>query len=162
MKVKPLSVSVRIRETPIMASWLIEWLWWTGEDHCFVPGTMVAQFSSASSRNRYVDQYTRLNRANTSGNVMREMTSILFERVGNLDNQVRQQLSLLGCMWISHWRTFSRVSASPGWRTKGFCNTRIPYNICHQGKCPGELRATVRTKTQVPIEISSRSHAMFL
>jgi hypothetical protein len=35
--------------------------------------------SSSSSRKRYVLQYTKLNSAKTSGNVMREMTSIRFD-----------------------------------------------------------------------------------
>jgi uncharacterized membrane protein len=35
--------------------------------------------SSSSSRKRYVLQYTKLNSAKTNGNVIREMTSILFD-----------------------------------------------------------------------------------
>lgn len=36
-------------------------------------------YSSSSSLKRYVLQYTRLNSANTSGNVIRDITSILFD-----------------------------------------------------------------------------------
>ena len=70
------------------------------------------------------------------------MTSIRLERVGNLDNQERQQFSLLGCMWISHWRTFSKVSASPGCRTSGFCNTQPSCNMYHQKKKPGQQNSS--------------------
>lgn len=79
-----------------------------------------------------------LNKAKTKGKVMREMTSMRFERVGNLESQVRHQLGLAGCMWISHCRAFSMVIGSPGWRTSGFCNyayaltwQQLPtYNDC--------------------------------
>lgn len=54
--------------------------------------------SSASSRKRYVDQYMTLNNANTKGNVIREITSIRFDLVGNFDSQDLQQFGRAGCM----------------------------------------------------------------
>ena len=47
----------------------------------------------------------RLKRANKSGKVIREITSMRLERVGNLESHVLQQLGLLCCIWISHCRT---------------------------------------------------------
>lgn len=43
------------------------------------PSPQPLYYSSSSSLNRYVLQYTKLNNANTRGNVMREMTSIRFD-----------------------------------------------------------------------------------
>lgn len=45
-----------------------------------VRSTTGSVYSSSSSRKRQVLQQTRLNRANTSGNVIREMTSMRFDR----------------------------------------------------------------------------------
>lgn len=70
--------------------------------------------SSASSRNKYVDQYITLKSAKTNGKVIREMTSIRFDLVGNFDNHDRQQFGRTGCMWTSHCRTFSKLIGSPG------------------------------------------------
>lgn len=97
----------------------------------------VNNYSSWSSRNRYVDQYTTLKNAKTKGNVIREITSILLDLVGNLDSHDRQQFSRLGCMWISHWRAFSIArAASPRCPTRGFCkrfkrkiNRRFSNNV---------------------------------
>lgn len=55
-----------------------------------------------------------LNKANTNGKVILEITSIRFDLVGNFDNQERQQFGLAGCMCISHCRTFSKLNGSPG------------------------------------------------
>lgn len=66
--------------------------------------------SSTSSLNRYVDQYETLNRANTSGKTIREITSIRLERVGNFEIQERKHKQLLlccictsQCLIISTW-----------------------------------------------------------
>lgn len=45
-----------------------------------------------------------------------------LDLVGNFDSHDLQQFGLSGCIWISHWRTFSKLIGSPGWCTNGFWN----------------------------------------
>lgn len=80
----------------------------------------VAYSPSSSSRNRYVDQYARLKKANTIGKKIREMTSMRLDLVGNLDSHDLQQFFFRGCICISHCRNLSIDMESSGCRTRGF------------------------------------------